>query len=146
MKKRILQFTDKEDLKILTTAWETVKEITPEIKELVQDLFDTCDAAWIWVWMSANQIWVAKRVFVIAYQSFRKAFINPSIINESWEIIRDWETCLSYADWRSTETRRLSRIRVSFTNLEWESEEMSLKNFKAVIFQHEMDHMNWEII
>ena len=42
---RILQFTDEKDLKILTKKCEKVKEITPEIKELVENLFKTCKEA-----------------------------------------------------------------------------------------------------
>ncbi len=145
MIKKVLQFTEEKDLQVLIKKCEKVKEVTPEIKQLVTDLFDTCDNSPIWVWLSSNQIWSNDKVFVIANWSFRQEFINWHILEASWMIV-DKETCLSFANWKESLTRRASKIKVWFIDINWNKQQKMLKGFNACIFQHELDHMNWVII
>ena len=68
--------------KDLSTVCETVTEVTPEIKALIQNMFLTMYKAG-GVGLSANQVGVFHRVFVMdtsASGARRRVFINPEIV------------------------------------------------------------------
>jgi peptide deformylase len=91
--------------------------------------------------LSANQCGVFERVFVIGSEHFQFACINPKIIDQSAEVIKDNEGCLSYPA-LYIKIERPSWIMASFYNENGEKVEMKMEGLTARCFQHELDHMN----
>jgi len=91
--------------------------------------------------LSANQCGVFERVFVIGSEHFQFACINPRIIDQSAEMIKDNEGCLSYPA-LYLKIARPSWIMTSFYNENGEKVEMKMEGLTARCFQHELDHMN----
>lgn len=91
--------------------------------------------------LSANQCGVYERVFVIGSEHFQFACINPKIIDQSAEMIKDNEGCLSYPA-LYLKIARPSWIMASFYNENGEKIDMKMEGLTARCFQHELDHMN----
>ena len=91
--------------------------------------------------LSANQCGVFERVFVIGSEHFQFACINPKIIDQSAEMIKDNEGCLSYPA-LYLKIERPSWIMASFYNENGEKVDMKMEGLTARCFQHELDHMN----
>jgi len=91
--------------------------------------------------LSANQCGVFERVFVIGTEHFQFACINAKIIDQSAEMIKDNEGCLSYPA-LYLKIERPSWIMALFYNERGERVEMKMEGLTARCFQHELDHMN----
>ena len=91
--------------------------------------------------LSANQCGVFERVFVIGSEHFQFACINPKIIDQSAEMLKDNEGCLSYPA-LYLKIARPSWIMASFYNENGEKVDMKMEGLTARCFQHELDHMN----
>jgi len=101
------------------------------------------------VGLSANQIGLNKRMFA-AYiknsdgEDFEYTLINPKIIAHSTSMIfiPDSEGCLSIDRSIVGYVPRYKRVTVKAYNLEGEEVKIKLKDFEAIVFQHEIDHLN----
>ena len=91
--------------------------------------------------LSANQCGVFERVFVIGSEHFQFACINPKIIDQSAEMIKEYEGCLSYPA-LYLKIARPSWIMASFYNENGEHIQMKMEGLTARCYQHELDHMN----
>lgn len=91
--------------------------------------------------LSANQCGVYERVFVIGSEQFQMACINPKIISESADKIKDNEGCLSYPG-LFVKVERPKTIEVEFTTPAGEKKQMVLEGLTARCFAHELEHMN----
>jgi peptide deformylase len=69
-----------------------------------------------------------------------RVFINPTIDVLDPVVAGYWEGCLSAPGLRGF-VERPQRVKVSFTNLRGESEELELSGFHATVVQHELDHL-----
>ena len=69
------------------------------------------------------------------------AMINPIITEKSQEMIVGKEACLSVPgiEW---DVKRHKNITVEFTTLKWDKKTKKLKDYNAVIIQHEIDHLD----
>lgn len=133
---------------VLHTKAQPVAEITPEIKALIQDMFETMDAA-PGVGLAAPQIGVGLRIFVYDYEfeetRLRGVAINPTLkVSKIEDSAADPETdsegCLSVP----TERFPLKRAQEAvLTALDENGVEYSLSvyGWMARIFQHEFDHL-----
>ena len=96
--------------------------------------------------LAANQIGIAKRVFVIGskkIEGFPEPFavFNPVIKEVSEEQNLDKEGCLSYPGlWLSI--KRPSVIQVEFQDSLGNTHEVGMSGLIARCFQHELDHLN----
>lgn len=89
--------------------------------------------------LSAIQIGVKKRIFIMGNEQNLVACINPKIIEFSGEI-RDTEGCLSFPNlWLNV--TRAEKIKVSYQDIRSETIERELEALQARIFQHEYDHL-----
>ncbi len=126
----------------LKTVCEYVPEVTEEIKTLIQNMFITMYVR-NGVGLSANQVGVAKRVFVMDTSNSgdkRQAFINPEIIEQ--DNIERWkEGCLSFPEVFAF-VRRATKIKVRAMNEEGNTFEVDLQGLDAICFQHELDHLD----
>jgi peptide deformylase len=96
--------------------------------------------------LAANQIGLAKRVFVMGSNNidgFPKPFalFNPKVLEASDETTHDKEGCLSYPDlWLSV--KRPAVIRVEYQDSKGTTHEAAMSGLIARCFQHELDHLD----
>jgi len=137
-----------EVLRAQATPVDMKKE--DEIKALIADLWETL-AASDGCGLAAPQIGVSKRVVVVDgdimadvypyLKGFKRAFVNPAVLEESEEKITYNEGCLSvpgiYCD-----VLRPKKIKVEYYdgNLQKQIEEFD--NFAARMIEHEFSHLD----
>ena len=126
---------------ILRTRMESVSKDCNREK-LKQDLIDSMEH-YQGVGLSANQIGVAERVFIM-YEDVNTRKIltcfNPKIIETSKEEILIDEGCLTYPGiW--LKVKRPIAIKVEFEDEKGEKHEKEFQGLSSRIFQHEYDHM-----
>ncbi len=130
---------------VLRRVSDPVGPITPEIRTLVADMFETMyDAPG--VGLAAIQVGVAKRVVTIdtaKEEGVRDArvFIDPEIVWASEEKRVYDEGCLSIPEYYA-EVERPDRVRVKFRDIEGEVQEIEADGLLATCIQHEIDHLN----
>ena len=88
---------------ILTKTCKPVKEVTPRIRELAEDMIETM-YEFQGVGLAAPQVGVLKRLVVIDVGEGPMVLINPEILESSGEQTGD-EGCLSYPGKAGTVTR-----------------------------------------
>ena len=96
--------------------------------------------------LAANQIGIAKRVFVMGSENIAGfpapfAIFNPVILEVSEETDIDKEGCLSYPDLWLT-IKRPKVIKVQYQDSLGNIHEAGLSGYIARCFQHEYDHLN----
>jgi peptide deformylase len=91
--------------------------------------------------LSANQCGVFERVFVIGTDQFQIACINPKVVSESANKVKDNEGCLSFPG-LFCKIERPDSIVAEFTNELGETKTMELTGITARCFLHELDHLN----
>lgn len=91
--------------------------------------------------LSANQCGVAERVFVLGYEDFFMACINPKVIETSAKSVLDNEGCLSFPA-LYCKIARPESIVVEYTSPEGAVVQTKLEGLTARCFLHELDHMN----
>ncbi len=117
---------------------------------LIDDLIATAfDANGVGI--AAPQVSESRRVFIMSshpnarYPNAPKmkptAIINPEIIFNSDETVKDWEGCLSIPGIRGIVSRH-KFIRARYFLRNGIEEEREFSDFVARIFQHEYDHIN----
>ena len=132
---------------------QETKEIDPlkeeGLSKLIDDMFETMYKA-DGVGLAAPQVGKSIRLFVIDADDlkgtfpetagFKKAFINPSIIESSEETCSMEEGCLSIPGISESVVRPKS-VTVRYQDLQGEWHEEHLEGFNARVFQHEFDHL-----
>jgi peptide deformylase len=140
-KREILHFPDPR----LRNVAEPVEKVDDEIRQLVDDMFETMyDAPGIG--LAAIQINVAKRVIVIDVSEDKSeplCLINPEILEKEGEETMD-EGCLSVPEIYETVTRA-EKITVRALDREGNSFEMHVDGLLAVCIQHEIDHLDGKL-
>ncbi len=130
---------------------QKVRQITPEIEELIADLIETMRVA-PGVGLAAPQIDVGKRVIVVEYAEASEdpdlpekppklyAVINPEITRSSKELVLGNEACLSLPGYFG-EVERHERVTIKGLNRHGQDFKLRAKGWLARIFQHEIDHI-----
>ena len=91
--------------------------------------------------LSANQCGVAERIFVIGTEDFQLVCINPKVVDESDDWVKDKEGCLSFPA-LFLNVERPSWIEVEFTDEFGEIHRTRLEGLSARCYLHELDHLN----
>lgn len=126
---------------ILRKKAEPVPEINDEIRELVNDMFDTMIEN-NGVGLAGPQVGKSLRLFVIiADDDVRRVFINPQIIKTSTQVGEYDEGCLSIPQVYETITRPLE-VTVQAYNEEGKLFMLEADGLLARIIQHEYDHLD----
>jgi peptide deformylase len=110
-----------------------------ELASLVLDLQETC-VAYRAQGLSAPQIGVDKRVFVINVGDEFRTFINPEISDKDGTVLGK-EGCLSFP-MISEIIERAEDITVTAKNVVGEEFVISADGLEAVAIQHENDHLD----
>jgi len=134
---KVLHFPDDR----LRTVAKPVTEVTPQIKQLVNDMIETMyDEEGIG--LAATQVDVHLRVVVIDLSEHRDdplVLINPEIIerdgNTSYE-----EGCLSVPQ-NYASVDRAATVKVKALDRNGESFELAADGLLAICLQHELDHL-----
>ena len=132
----------------LKTKSQPIEQITPEIRELAANMFDTMYYE-KGIGLAAVQIGVHKRLVVIDVNwrdedgtpSTQYIFINPEIIDNSPEKTVYKEGCLSLPD-QFADVTRPSNVRVRYTIIDGTQQEETFDGLLATCIQHEIDHLN----
>ncbi|MCQ2593012.1 MAG: peptide deformylase [Treponema sp.] len=126
---------------ILREKAQPVQEVNDEIRQLVNDMFDTMIEA-EGVGLAGPQVGKNLRLFVlIADDDVRRVFINPQIIKTSEELSDYDEGCLSIPQVYET-IRRPVRVTVQALNENGRPFTLEADGLLARIIQHENDHLD----
>ena len=135
--------------KRLRLVSKPVDKVTPEIRKLADDMFETMyDAPGI----GLAAIQVAEPVRLITMdlakpdekgetQPKPRVFINPEILSSSEEKSIYEEGCLSIPEYYE-EVERPAKVRLRFTDLNGKVHEEDAEGLFATCIQHEIDHLN----
>ena len=91
--------------------------------------------------LSANQCGVQSRVFVLGVDDFFIACINPKVIDQSINLVKENEGCLSFPG-LFLKLERPEWIEVEFTEPTGDTVQARLEGITARCYLHELDHMN----
>ena len=125
---------------ILTKECRKIEKMTPKIKELIQDMFDTMYDAY-GVGLAAPQVGILKQVVVIdTTGEDPHVLINPEIIETSGSQTGD-EGCLSLPGMSGTVTRP-NYVKVKAYNENMEEIILEGTELLARAICHETDHLH----
>jgi peptide deformylase len=128
---------------VLRQRAQPVSPADPDIRELVDDLFETMRAA-KGVGLAANQVGVAQRVAVVDVGEELGpplVLINPRIVEVGDETETAEEGCLSIPDIFS-DVDRAHTIVLEALDRDGQPYRITVTGFKARAVQHEIDHLD----
>jgi peptide deformylase len=119
-----------------------------DLSQLIEDMYETMHNA-SGIGLAAPQIGKSMRIFVVdgtiiedepAMADFKKAFINPVMLEELGEAWEYEEGCLSIPNIRE-KIERKEKLRIRYHDQNWNLKEEEFDGMKARIIQHEYDHL-----
>lgn len=137
---------------VLRTRAHKIREVTPETRQLLEDMVDTMRAA-PGVGLAAPQIGVSQRLIVVEYADEEEdsdgaakpprlfAMVNPEIVRRSEESVSGTEGCLSIPGYLGVVDRATS-VTVKGLNRFGQPMRVKASGWLARIFQHEIDHLD----
>ncbi len=128
---------------ILEKTCKEVKELTPRIEELIEDMFETMHEA-DGVGLAAPQVGILKRIFVIDVSTEENpsepyCFINPEILETSGEQT-GYEGCLSVPGKTGMVTRP-NHVKVKALDRNFREFTLEAEELLARAVMHEYDHL-----
>ena len=127
---------------ILRKTSKEVKEITPRIRELIDDMLETMYEA-NGVGLAAPQVGVLKRIVVIDVGEGPLVMVNPQVVKTSGSQTGD-EGCLSVPGKAGTVTRP-DEVTVRFMGEDGEWYELEGRELLARAICHECDHLDGKL-
>ncbi len=146
---RIYKITDYKDSVLLRTKSTRINYRKDEkwVRELTDKMIATVkDSASMGVGIAAPQVGILKKIVIV--QRFDKpdfpfeVYINPKITKYSKEKQECVEGCLSIPDFTAKMYIRSKNIDLKYKDINGKKHQENIKDFTAVIFQHEIDHLN----
>lgn len=136
---------------VLRKVSEDISADYPNLKELISNMFETLTES-DGVGLAAPQIGLNIRLAVIdldvlsedfpEYKDFRKAFINPHILEyDETEMESMEEGCLSIPGIHEN-VKRPTRIRVKYVDEDFVGHDEWVDGYLARVMQHEFDHLD----
>jgi peptide deformylase len=123
----------------LTQRAEPFAEITPDLRQLADDMIDTM-FAYEGVGLAGPQVGVARRIFVLCEpEGEPMCFINPELSDLEGEQIGE-EGCLSMPKLYA-QVPRAQRLRIRALDPTGRPIDLRAEGFLARIIQHEFDHL-----
>lgn len=129
---------------ILLKKSKKVERFDENLCQLIDDMFETTRRTKTGVGLSAVQIGVLKRVFVIQTNKENFEFVNPEILLSSPKTKLVYEACLSVPK-KFGKVRRPVSVKVCAQNRRGEFFEKEFKGFEAQAIFHEMDHLDGKL-
>ena len=130
---------------LLQKAKEVRDPTSPEIKKLVNDMFDTLnDLGGSGVGLAAPQVHISLQIVIFEAANENETslitLINPKIEVLTKETSIDWEGCLSVPGLRG-KVSRPNKIKYTGLDMEGNKIETIVEGFNARVVQHECDHL-----
>ena len=133
----VLRFPDER----LRTVAAPVETITPELQQIVDDMFETMYAE-EGIGLAATQVDIHQRIIVIDVSEDREdqlVLINPEILEQSGSTGIE-EGCLSVPGSRAL-VPRAEWVKVRALDRNGQPFELEADDLLAICIQHEMDHL-----
>lgn len=129
---------------VLAKPAETIETITPEIKQLADEMVDIMYAN-NGIGLAAPQIGHSYRLITVDIsgpeeRSDLRVLVNPEIVKKEGEVQSD-EGCLSVMGLRAT-APRYEKVTVKAKDLEGNDVTIEADGMLAICLQHEIDHIN----
>ena len=134
---------------VLREETKTVDKDYPQIKELVNNMFETMYKA-EGIGLAAPQVGLSIRLFIVdgnevaknhpECKDFKRVMINPEITFRSDETEALEEGCLSFPGIHEKVPRAVN-IHVEYLDENFNKHDESLSGFNARIVQHEFEHL-----
>ena len=138
---------------VLRKEAEDITPDYPELKELVQNMFETNERA-DGVGLAAPQIGLPIRVVIVdltplaedmpEYADFKRAYINGYIVEEEGETILMDEGCLSLPGIHE-KVPRAEKVRIQYVDEDFVEHDEWVDGFLARVIQHEFDHLEGKV-
>jgi len=128
---------------VLRQQSDPVAVVDAEVRRLIDDLFETMDAA-KGVGLAANQVGVARRVAVVGVDDARLVMVNP-VLRDAEGRDRAEEGCLSIPD-AYGEVTRPERVVLEALDRDGKPYRLEAKGLLARAIQHEIDHLDGILI
>ncbi len=124
---------------ILRQETERVESITPEMRRLIDDMFETMEKA-KGVGLAAPQVGRRERLAVVDADDVRLVVINPEIILREGKV-KGEEGCLSIPE-VFADVERSARVIVRAQDIDGKFYEIDAANLLGRCLQHEIDHLH----
>lgn len=156
MIKPILQITEHvsshKTKSILRGRSESVNQFGETLDRTIRDLVDTIKGHEIAVGLSAVQIGILARCFVVDTAKICEimgggqnlgmlAMVNPEILNLSAAREKQAEACMSLPHFQG-EVERSTKVRVKYQTVLGIAKQLTAEGFLARVIQHEVDHLD----
>ncbi|WP_321480715.1 peptide deformylase [uncultured Bacteroides sp.] len=138
---------------VLRKVAEDISLDYPNLKELVENMFETMDKA-EGVGLAGPQIGLPIRVVTISlealseefpeFKDFRKAYINAHIIEFGEELVPMEEGCLSLPGIHES-VKRSNKIHVKYLDKDLKEHDEWVEGYLARVMQHEFDHLDGKL-
>ena len=137
---------------VLRKRADEIEKGSIDLMALVADMHETMQAAH-GIGLAAPQIGKPLRLFVVdastledepELKDFKKAFVNPTIVEEQGKAWEFEEGCLSIPNIRENVSRK-EKIRVHYFDENWNEFEEEFDGMKARIIKHEYDHIEGKL-
>ena len=133
---------------VLRRPAKKIEKVTPEIRKLIDDMFETMHAA-NGLGLAAPQVGVSQRIFVVEIEKdedtpnsgIAYALINPEIVKASDERDIGPEGCLSIPGWRG-EVERANKVLLRALDRDGKRIRVEVEGLAARAMQHELDHLD----
>jgi peptide deformylase len=127
---------------VLREETRPVDTFTPELQQLIADMFETMHAAH-GVGLAAPQVGRSERLTVLDVHGERHVLINPEIVEREGTI--KWEEgCLSIPDLYG-DVSRAARVVVEAVDAEGKPVRVEGTELLGVCLQHEIDHLHGKL-
>lgn len=138
---------------VLRKTAEDIPLDYPDLQQLIDDMYETMFHA-DGIGLAAPQIGLPIRVVTIGldvlsdeypeYKNFKRAYINPHIIETAGEEVVMEEGCLSVPGIHES-VKRPSKIRVTYLDEQMQEHDEWVEGFLARVMQHEFDHLEGHV-
>jgi peptide deformylase len=128
---------------ILRQETEPVGSVTPALRRLVDDMFDTMHAAQ-GIGLAAPQVGRRERLAVIEIEGQRLVLINPEIMHSGGGLSRAEEGCLSIPEVYAT-VERPAQVTVRAQDIDGTPFEVAASELLGRCLQHEIDHLHGKL-
>ena len=139
--------------KQLRLVSKAIEAVTPEIRKLADDMFETMYAA-PGIGLAAIQVAQPLRLITMDLakpdqdgptKPLPRVFINPEILSSSEETSVYEEGCLSIPEYYA-EVERPASVRVRALDRDGQVQETLAEGLLATVLQHEIDHLDGVLI
>ena len=141
--RRILKIDNSEELAILRKTSKPVDNFDERLALLIEDMIDTMKKA-DGAGLSAVQVGVLKRVFVVSTKDGIQEFVNPEILEASGECPILEEGCLSVPG-RYGKVKRPNKVVIKAKDKFGKEFVKTYKGFDAKAMAHENDHLDGKL-